>query len=697
MGLLRYKGYKPPDQSGRGFRLNCDYSKPMNSRAKPFTWGIWALLTIFIAPGLARETDVADVGDLKGLSLEEILKVQIWSASRKEETAVQTAAAVTVITQEDIRRSGVTSIPEALRLTPGVHVARIDSHQWAVSARGLLAGTGNKLQVLMDGRSVYTPLFSGVFWDVQDTMLEDIDRIEVIRGPGATLWGANAVNGVINVITKDAKATQGTLITGGGGTEERAFAGVRHGGKISDEAHYRVYAKGFDRDSFAFPDGGHAWDDWQKTQGGFRSDWDVTDQTRLTFQGDAYAGRIRDTRLVLDPTPPFARVERPVTDVKGGNLLGRWTSTLSADSDFHIQAYYDYSRRHIPEIFGEDRHTFDLDFQHRFPCGGRHDIVWGAGYDVTKDEVENTYTIFWEPTSRTVNLLSGFVQDEITVIEDKLRLTLGSKLEYNDFSGIEFQPSGRFACTPTDNQTIWGAVSRAVRTPSRFDADLRFRVLRPDPSTPAGSYYEIRGTDDFDPEELLAFELGYRIQPHRRLSLDLTTFYHVYDNLRSFEFQRQEVAGPFAVKPVEFGNKIRGIVYGSSFAAGFQLTEWWRWSGGYTLLLKDLDASPSSTDFTHGAGEGNDPTHQFFIRSLVDLPKGFEFDSTVRYVDNLPDPYVPSYLVMDLRLGWRPNENWELAVVGQNLLDNQHPEFGAASPLRPEVEHGVYGKVTWRF
>lgn len=658
---------------------------------------VLAIMAPPFRPAAAQETNLADVGQLKGLPLEEILKVQIWTASRKEEPAVETPAAVTVITQEDIRRSGVTSIPEALRLSPGMHVARISSHEWAVSARGFLASAGNKLQVLIDGRSVYSPLFSGVFWDVQDTMFEDIDRIEVIRGPGGTLWGANAVNGVVNVITKDTKETQGTLVTAGGGTEERAFAGVRYGGKISDDAYYRVYAKGFDRDSLALPNGDQAWDDWQKAQGGFRSDWDVNDQSRLTLQGDAYAGRIRDTRLTLEPVAPFARLENPKTDVKGANVLGRWQRKLSADSDLQFQAYYDYSQRDIPDVFGETRHTFDFDFQHRFPFATRHDVVWGVGYDVTTDDVDNTYTIFWEPSSRTINVFSGFIQDEITVIEDRLHITVGTKLEHNDYSGFEYQPSGRFLWTPNEKHTVWGAVSRAVRTPSRFDADLGFRVPRTDPGLPPGSYYELRGTDDFDPEELLAFELGYRTHPQRRLSVDINAFYHVYDNLRSLEFGPQGTVGAFNVTPVVFGNKIRGITYGGAVALGYQLTEWWRWNAGYTLLLTDLDTSPTSTDPTGGTGEGNDPTHEFFIRSLIDLPAGFEFDATLRYVDHLPEPFVPSYLVMDLHLGWRPNKNWEIAVVAQNLLDNQHPEFGAAGPLRPEVEQGVYGKVTWRF
>jgi iron complex outermembrane receptor protein len=669
-------------------------------RAKRFPCGRLIVLTLITTTLRAQEGQVTDVEQLKRLPLEQILDVQIWTASRKEETASQTAAAVTVITQEDIRRSGVMTIADALRLSPGMHVARLDVHQWAVSARGFMAPTANKLLVLIDGRSVYTPLFSGVFWDVQDTLLEDIERIEVVRGPGATLWGANAVNGVVNVITKDSKATQGALITAGGGTEEQAFAGIRYGGKINEDAHYRVYAKGFDRDSFALPNGDSAFDDWKQAQGGFRSDWDVSDHASLTFQGDIYAGRIRDTRHVLSPAPPFAQFKRPITDVKGANLLGRWRREFSIESDLLVQAYYDHTHRSTPEAFGEDRHTIDFDFQHRFPFAERHDVIWGLGYDLTSDDVQNSYTVFWKRPARTINVYSGFIQDEITAIENTLRFTLGTKLEHNDYSGVEYQPSGRFLWTPTMRQTVWGAVSRAVRTPSRADVDVRVRSPVPDPALPLGSYFEFRGSDDFDPEELLAFELGYRTQPHKRVSFDLAIFYHVYDNLRSLEVGPLETANGFAVVPVTFDNRLRGKTYGIATAIGYQLSEWWRWSVGYTLLLKDLEAEPGSTDITGGRGEGNDPTHQFFIRSFIDLPANFEFDAALRYVDELPDPFVPSYLVLDLRLGWRPTKNWELAIVAQNLLDNQHPEFGAAIPLRPqvaEVEQSVYGKVTWRF
>jgi iron complex outermembrane receptor protein len=284
--------------------------------------------------------------------------------------------------------------------------------------------------------------------------------------------------------------------------------------------------------------------------------------------------------------------------------------------------------------------------------------------------MQNTYSVFWDPSSRTVNLYNGFIQDEMTVIEDKLKFTIGSKVEYNDFSGVEFEPSGRFAWTPTKRQTIWGAVSRAVRTPSRLDADVRLRSPTPDPSLPPGSFFEVRGSDEFDPEELVPFELGYRTQPQRRVSVDLTTYYHVYDNLRSLELGPQESAKAVAVMPVVAGNKLRGKTYGGSMAVGYQLTEWWRWSGGYTLLLKDLDVQPGSRDISGGTAEGNDPTHEFFLRSLMDLPHDFEFDATVRYVDHLPEPSVPSYLVMDLRLGWRPTRNWEFTIVAQDLLDN---------------------------
>lgn len=633
--------------------------------------------------------------ELKILSLEQIMDVEIWSVSKKEEKASEAAAAVYVITQDDIRRSGALNIPEALRLAPGVQVARLNSHEWAISARGFTAPTSTKLQVLIDGRSVYSPLFSGVFWDVQDTLMEDIDRIEVIRGPGATLWGANAVNGVVNVITKSAKDTQGTLVTAGGGTEEKVFGGFRYGGSYKEDVHYRIYGKGFARDSMVLPSGRSSAEEWQQGQGGFRVDWDLSSVSMLTLQGDAYAGRVWETRPLVFTNPPGSAISHDRTDLKGANVLGRWTRTLGEDSSFQAQMYYDRIHRTIPRVFEEDRDIYDLDLQHRVPLGERHDLVYGIGYNATKDVAQNTPSIGWDPPSRLLQVFSAFAQDDITLIPDKLRLTIGSKFEHNSFTGFEYQPSGRIAWFPATNHTVWSAISRAVRTPSRLDRDFVSHGSLGTPFPP-GSYSEVLGSEQFESEDLLALELGYRVQPHPRVTLDLATFYNIYDNLRTVQFGSPNTVGGVTVLPLSIGNLMEGETYGGELAVGYQLVDRWRLSAGYTLLLEHLRIKSGSPPLTTGSGEGNDPVHQFFIRSFVNLPAHFEFDTSVRYVDQLPHPVVPSYLTFDARLGWSPSERWELSLVGQNLLEKRHREFGTG-PLAREVERSVYGKVTLRF
>jgi iron complex outermembrane receptor protein len=633
--------------------------------------------------------------DLKKLSLEQIMDVEIWSVSRKEEKASEAAAAVYVITQEDIRRSGAVNIPEALRLAPGLEVARVNSHTWAISSRGFTATTSTKLQVLIDGRSVYSPLFSGVFWDVQDTLMEDIDRIEVIRGPGATLWGANAVNGVINVITKSAKETQGMLMTAGGGTEERVFGGFRYGGKIQEGVYYRIYGKGLERGATAMHDGQNGGDEWKRGQGGLRVDWDLSSVSTLTLQGDGYSGKSWDRTPFVSTNPPVQSLVHDQLDLKGGNILGRWTRTLGENSSFQAQMYYDRTHRSFPAIISEDRDVYDVDLQHRLPLGEWHDFVYGVGYDATTDRIQNSSSIGWDPSSRLLQVFSAFAQDDITLIADKLRLTLGSKFEHNSYSGFEYQPNGRIAWFPATNHTVWSSISRAVRTPSRLDRDIVNHGPLGAPFPP-GSYTEILGSESFKPEELLALEFGYRVQPHPRLTLDLATFYNIYDNLRSFEFGSPSTISGVTVLPVVLANMLKGETYGGELGVGYQVLNSWRLSAGYTLLLEHLRFKAGSTDPTKGASEANDPTHQFFIRSYVDLPAHFEFDTSLRYVDQLPQPLVPSYLTMDVRLGWRPNDRWEVSLVSQNLLEKQHREFGAGVLAR-EIERSIYGKVTLRF
>jgi len=619
---------------------------------------------------LAEPAAAEAASELKKLGLEELMNMEVTTASKRAEKLAEVPAVIQVITGDDIRRSGASSIPEALRLAANLQVAQVASSQWAISARGFNGTAANKLLVLIDGRSAYTPLFSGVFWDVQDTLLQDVDRIEVISGPGGTIWGANAVNGIVNIITKSARDTQGLYLEGGAGSELRGFGGLRYGGELRPDLHFRLYGKYFDRDDTVFPNGDDATNAWHMGQGGFRVDWDATNNNVLTLQGDLYDGRVD-------------QADGNETVVTGGNLLGRWTHPFAEDSDLQFQAYYDRTRRRIPDLFSEDLDTYDVDLNHRFPLGRRQNIAWGLGYRLIEDEVGNSAALAFLPAQKSFQIFSAFLQDEITIVEDRLRVTLGSKFEHNDYTDFEFQPTARLIWTPTERQTLWAAVSRAVRTPSRIDEHLFV------PGTPPFSVFA--GGSNFVSEELLAYEAGYRVQPYAKLSLSVSGFYHDYDDLRSIE-----PVLPNTDFPAVFANGLEGETYGVELAATYQMTPWWRLRGGYTFLEKDIDLKPGSRDLNQGRGEGNDAEQHFLLRSSVDLPRHVEFDAAIRYVDTLTAPNVPSYIGIDLRLGWRPIRDLELAIVGQNLLDNQHPEFGAAA-TRQEIERSVYGKITWRF
>jgi iron complex outermembrane receptor protein len=607
-------------------------------------------------------------GDLKKLSIEELMEIDVTSVSRRSERLNQAAAAIIVITQEEIRRSGVTSLPEALRLVNSLQVARQTQRDWAITARGFNLTTANKMLVLIDGRSVYTPLFSGVFWDVQDTLLEDVERIEVIRGPGATLWGANAVNGVINIITKSAADTQGGLVAAGAGDEERGFGGVRWGGSVG-KGHYRVYGKYFDRDSLVLADGSNAHDDMKMGQGGFRADWKASQADSFTVQGDAYRGTIGETL-------------RDDTDVDGGNLLGRWSRATSEHSGLELQVYWDRTHRRIPDLFEEHLDILDLDFQHRLPLAERHDLVWGFGYRLHQDEVGNSPLVGFFPEHRSFSLASLFAQDEISLLGDRLDVIVGTKVEHNDSTGFEVQPSLHAAWKPNDRRTLWGAVSRAVRTPTRIDEDVIF--FGP------GGIHLIEGSRDFESEELLAWELGYRIQPNPELLLDLAAFYNVYDDLRSQE-------RPSGALPIVLLNGLNAETWGAELRMNAQPRPGFRLQAAYARLEKRFSLDPGSRDPLRGLAEGNDPEDRFTLRSSFDLPANLELDAWARYIGELPEPRVDGYTEMDLRLGWKPVEALELSLIGRNLLRSSHEEFGPASPFREEVERSLYGRVTWRF
>ena len=641
-----------------------------------------------------NQTPAADakLSQLSNLSIEQLMQVKVTILGPSE-TVSKTPAAVSVVTADDIRRSGAMSIPEALRLVPELDVAQIDGSQWAVSSRGFNNEFANKLLVLQDGRSIYTPLFGGVLWDVQSPMMEDVDRIEVIRGPGATLWGANAVNGVINILTKSAQDTQGWLVSSGGGTFDQGFADVRYGGKIGDNAYYRIYGTYLDHATTPLPNGDDSHTDWQSGRGGFRVDWNRTADDLLTFQGDGYGLKGQE---VFGIAPTFAATPENV-QASGADVLGRWTHTVSDTSDFKLQLYYDLTERNMPQVLNETLNTVDLTFQHQFAVGDRNQVIWGLGYRVNHDTEINTPTMAFAADRQTLNLFSGFVQDEIALVKDRLSLTLGSKVEDNGYTGFEFEPGARLLWTPAKHHTFWASVSRAVRTPDRTDNGL---ILSQSPGV------TIYGNSDMESERLMAYEIGYRAQPLEKLSFDLTGFYNDYDRLENMEpgpSPTQPVVTPFF--PMHYGNGLAGASFGGSATATWKLTDWWRLQPSYSFLKMNLHTRPGSLDTTDvPLTENESPENQFSLRSMMDFPHGVSFDITMRYVDRLalPAPYTPvgSYVTADARLAWRVSKNLELAIVGQSLFQKQHTEYSAGYILgnpQTQIPRSVYAKITWQF
>ena len=611
------------------------------------------------------------------------LETVVTTVARKKSTVGRSPAAVFVISHEMIRRSGARSIPEVLRMAPGVQVARIDSNKWAVSIRGFNNRFSNKLLVQIDGRSVYTPLFGGVFWDVQDVLLEDVERIEVIRGPGASVWGENAVNGVINIITKNAKDTQGTFIESGGGTE-RAFGSARVGGKLGDNAFYRVYGKWFERDQgFASMDGAH--DDWRMGRTGMRIDWTPDDDKTITFQGDYYDGYTGRRTVFVAPAPNLIDIVDDDAHVSGGNFLMRFSHILDCESDYSLQFYYDRTERdYVARGFEEDRDTIDIDLQHRFQAGDGHSIVWGAGYRYSEGRVGvEPFFIDFDPIRRTTDHFSFFIQDEITLAENELYLTLGTKLSDNDFTEFEVQPSARLLWTPTERHSLWASVSRAVRIPSRGEVNSRLTAPPFNLPGPTLVYPVVLGSRDLESEKLVAYELGVREQVNEHFSWDLAVFFHDYDDLVSNMTGTPTVAAPEGlILPLSLVNTAQEQTYGAELASTLDVTESWRLMGAYSFLRS---ANQSN---------GGDPRNQLYLQSSWDLLCDWEFDLTGRYVDSLEAGNIDAYFAMDARLAWRPRESVEVFVIGRHLLDQEHPEF-VSDPLTgnqaTEVQREVYG------
>ncbi len=631
--------------------------------------------------------------------MEQLINIQVTSVSKKQTDLFQSPAAIYVITQEDIRRSGLTSIPELLRMVPGLDVARIDGNEWAVTSRGFNREFAKQMLVLIDGRTIYSPTSAGIYWNAQDVVLEDIDRIEVIRGPGATLWGANAVNGVINIITKSAKETQGGLVSAAAGTEDQPSSTVRYGGQIATNLYYRAYVRYFNREGLIDSTGHETADDWHMLRGGSRIDWEPSGENNLTLQGDYYTGAAEKGGNQISLSPVSVQTVHRVQYNAGFNVLSRWTHTFSEESALTLQTYYD----HVKQGDGngiEYQDTYDVDLQHHFKLGERNDIVWGTGYRYIAVQNISRFNLTWTPENKQLRTFEIFLQDDITLIRDRLHFTLGSKFEHNDFTGWEIQPSGRLLWTPTERQTVWSAVSRAVRTPSLFETSGRLNLTAFQPPLSPPVLVSLLPNPKVDSEKLVAYELGYRIEPIKRLSFDIAGFYNVYDDLIAF------VADPIGFEPnpppphllrsSTEQNALAGETYGTELSTQWQVTDHWQLVGSYTWLHMHLRPNPVS--------EADSPQQQFQIRSYLDLPHNLELNGAVYYVDQIKPisgatrAQVPSYVRLDLGIVWHPTKSLEISLWGQNLLDNQHPEFGSVvNALFTEVPRSFYGKVTWRF
>lgn len=626
---------------------------------------VFIIVSLSVLPHLSLAQNEGEflADELKKMSMEELMNLEVTSVSRRAEKLTAAASAIQVITRDDIRRSTATNLPEVLRLATNLQVAQINSYAHIISARGFNNIFANKLLVMIDGRTVYSPLFAGVFWDAQSVVLEDIERIEVISGPGGTLWGANAVNGVINIITKNAEETQGLYASGRVGTFLRRQGVLRYGGKIGSDVSYRVYAQHSDRDHTLLPDGTSNADQWGFTQTGFRLDWTPSQADQLTVLGNFYGG--------TEQTQPQS------STLDGQNVLGRWTHAFSDHSELILQLYFDRTwRRDIPSTISDELATYDVEIDHRFTLQDRHNILWGMGYRLMQNDTRNsTEFVGFLPNRRDMNLFSVFIQDEISLMPEVFKLTLGTKLLHNVFTGFEFHPTARIAWTPLVQHMLWSAVSRAVRAPSRIDVDYYIPTTPVAPGNPS-----VAGGPNFVSEKVIAYELGYRVQPSAQLSLSLATFYNQYNDLYSVE------ALP-GTQTYQIQNGTEGRSWGAEFSFTHQPLEQWRLRGGYTFFNKNLENKPGRSYDTSMLGY--DAQNQLMLQSILNMPWNFQLDITARYLDELPG-MSPDYFTFDARLAW-VHKQWEFSVNGQHLWEETHVQWGA------EIPRNIFGKVSCQF
>jgi iron complex outermembrane recepter protein len=630
-------------------------------------------IAVFLASSLSiaeAQDDVTGVAALKRLSLQELMELEVVTGARQAEPLYRSASAISVLTGEDIHRAGVTTIPDALRLVPGMHVAQQNGRSWAISARGFNLVAANKLEVVVDGRSVYTPFFSGTFWDVQETILPDIEQIEVVRGPGGTLWGANAVNGVINIQTKSARDTLGGLTVVGSGTRENALTSVRHGWAIGDRNYARVYGRFLDRDWLLLSTGQQGQADREFFQGGFRTDSYPDERTQITTQGNIY-------------TDAFGFKDRPAssTAVSGGNFLARMRRKTRSGNTLEIQTYWDHTERLIPAIFDEKRNTAEVSLLLNHAPVQRHNLLWGIQARGSWDKSRNIGPQVLIPADKELWLFSALLQDQIVIVPDKLSIAVASRLEHYTYTDFEIQPTVRIAWHPAPITTLWAAASRAVRTPVRIDRDL----VSPRSGPPV-----FRGTDLFDSEKLNGYQLGIRKGFSTRLSMDASTYYNRYNDLRSSE--RQAGVG----SPLTFKNGLQATTYGVEIAGVIAIREQARASIGYSHFRKRMRPEPGAAPLSDPSTLGNDPRHSGFAQFSTELGP-VSLNIVARGVGSLPNPGVPGYLTSDVRVAWRIKPWLEWSVVGRDLADKQHPEFGANNPRREEIPRSLYTQVEWKY
>jgi iron complex outermembrane receptor protein len=643
------------------------------------------------APALSGQT----LDDLREMTLEELMQLEITTVSRFAEPSTTVPAAVFVITAEDIHRSGVTSIPEALRLAPGMQVARIDAGKWSIGVRGFADRLARSMLVLIDGRAVYSPLFAGTYWETQDIVLDDVARIEIIRGPGGTLWGSNAVNGIINIVMLPADETQGVLAEVAAGSEEVLRGTLRYGTSFGEDTYARAYLKGFDWDS-QFHTGDVEYDEWRLVQGGLRLDSDFAGGRRLSLQGHAHTARLGEFVRRTSFTPPFLEEDTSRLPLTGGSAMARFTGPLASSLDFQAQSFYEWTDREEYPV-SESRRTFDVDLQFRHVGFDRHSISWGAGYQLSDSDLDTSD--YSSLPSGSEDLWSAFLQDEISVAGDRLHLTVGAKLEHNDYSGLEVQPTGRVAWLVTPNHILWAAVSRAVRRPSRVEREYASTSIL-NPAGPA--FVRLLPNLDFESEKLIGYEVGYRALPEERVYLTVSTFYNRWSDLLTTDlfdvFQEDDPPPTRTIFPVSFLNGLDGESYGIETWADLWPTPWWRTRGHYAFLRVVMTPKPGSRDITQRSRyEDGSPRHQARLQNSFDLPRGVSFDWYVRYQSKTVDPDLPAYTTSDVRIGWEVTPGLELEVLGRNLHEPHHAEWpGENGGADVEIERGVSVGVSWR-